>query len=86
MSVNFPKRVFQVEPNPLSSIERRRRIEDMAQSLIDMFGDSALSVAEGQPGHRDVRGDTGIRWRDISREVRHNASKESVCAARMWGR
>lgn len=72
MSFNYPKRTFQFELNPCGEFERQRTIKDMAYSLIEMFGDSALSVADGQPEHRDVRGDTGIRWRDITRKVRHN--------------
>lgn len=49
--------------------ERNRRIDDMALSLIEMFGERARSVVEGQSALNDVGGNSGIRWLDISRAL-----------------
>ena len=56
----------------MDDADRRRRIVAMAGSLIEMFGESALSVAEGQTGDSDVAGDSGIRWRDIAEALRQH--------------
>ncbi len=74
MSIEFPNCLFRVQSTDLRAPEnytqRKSRIGDMASSLIEMFGDSALSVADGQAGQRDVGGNSGILWGDVSRALR----------------
>lgn len=50
--------------------KRRQSILDMTAALSEMFGDAALSIAEGQPGTFDVGGRSGIRWQDLTDELR----------------
>jgi len=53
---------------------RHLRIRAMATSLVDMFGDAALSVALGQSAGRDVGGACGIAWRDVVLAIRIEVS------------
>lgn len=50
--------------------ERRRRIIAMKDSLVEMFGGAALSVARGQPAASDVAGKSGIRWCEVAEALR----------------
>jgi hypothetical protein len=45
----------------------------MRHSLIEMFGERALSVAKGQQGRNDVGADSGICWHDLSDALSKNA-------------
>lgn len=53
--------------------ERTRRVEAMRLSLIEMFGERALSVAKGQQGRHDVGAESGICWHDLFEALSRNA-------------
>ncbi|WP_242097646.1 hypothetical protein [Sphingomonas sp. CROZ-RG-20F-R02-07] len=52
--------------------DRCRRILAMADSMTDMFGNAALSVAQSQISGSDVAGRSGVRWHDIVDALRGN--------------
>ncbi len=54
------------------AFDRRRRILAMAESLTDMFGNAALSVAQSQISGSDVAGRSGVLWHDIVDALRGN--------------
>ena len=86
MSIEFPNRLFRVQSTDLCALDNhnqlKSRIEEMASSLVEMFGASALSVADGQAGQRDVGGNSGIFWGDISRVLRSQSGERAACSVR----
>ena len=70
MSINMPRRMFRVQRAGLLDVsdarERHRKIADMTASLVEMFGTNAASVAKGQSPLKDVGGNSGIRWCELS--------------------
>jgi hypothetical protein len=74
MPTHKTKRTLRTRPAELCDGElkhqRDRQIDAMATSMIEMFGDGALAIASGQPWHKDVGGNSGICWREVSKAIR----------------
>ena len=77
MSIDRPALALSVtSPNGRQrrpGFERTGTVEAMRHSLVEMFGERAVSVAKGQQGRNDGGADSGICWHDLFDALSKNA-------------